>query len=156
MKHLLKLTILFGLLFAVQTAFGQALPAGASVQQHPTHQDACTEITTANVSVNSQVTLTIGPPPSGQSVYLGTIELQASNDATGSAESNTDFTSTNLGGWIYAFSQPGTASTQGLNTVLNYPTGQKAAGPGTKVTIVSPAAVTHVSFNISACYWFAP
>lgn len=155
MTRLFKLAILLGLLCAVP-AFAQTLPAATSVQQHPTHQDACTEISTANTTVNAQETLTIGPPPSGQSVYISQLDLQASNDATGSAESNASFTSTNLNGWIYVFSQAGTASTQGLDRNVTFPTGLKAAGPGVKVTIVSPAAVTHVSFNIQACYWFAP
>lgn len=126
------------------------------VQQHQTHLDSGTNIN-ATAAVNNAVTLTIPAPPAGQYIYISEIDLQVVNDATGAVtQQNVAFTSTNLNSWQFLYSSANAANTSSSFGPIIFPTGLKAPSPGTKVTIVSPAANTHAAYNINVVYWIAP
>ena len=115
---------------------------------------AMARCTTANAraAVNNAVTLTL-TPPDGQHVYLCGWELTVSQNGTSTANTNLVFTSTNLGGWAYAYSLAATANLSLTHAVrLAWPV--KSTTATTAVTFVSPAAQTNTAFSISAFYFY--
>ncbi len=155
----LRKTLLAGvsslaLMLGASDAFSDA--AGTAVTQTATHLDAAqfwigqaagaTSCNTVSGTVASN-TITI-TPPSGQFVYLTTLIVQLSTDATGATAVPTVST-TNLsssGGVSAAvFSLATTLSTTGaLNTgfVLPFPVGGlKSSAPGVAVTFVPSATM---------------
>lgn len=126
----------------------------ASVQQSPTMLHACST-TTATAAVNNTATVTL-TPPNGQFVYLCGLDITISQDATGGvASTNLTVTSTNFGGWLWKFSNAGTASTTHEQSFFFGSNVVKAAQAGTAVTFVSPAINLHAAYSITAYYYFA-
>src|SRR5579864_6418044 len=103
-----KLITLF--LFSLLLVCHDARAVGETpVAQTGVRQDAC--ITTNNVAaVNTAVTLTIAK--GSGCIYITELDFTASEDGTGGTDSwtNLAFTTTNLGGWQYEFSQPTAAA----------------------------------------------
>ena len=64
----------------------------------------------ATAAVNTQTTLTIPAPVSGQSNYICSLAYQVNNDNTGTAVTNVVSTSTNFNSFAVKFSAPNTAS----------------------------------------------
>lgn len=126
------------------------------VQQTATDRTGCSPIS-FTAAVNNTVTLTL-TPPSGQYVYFCGLTLGLSNDATGTvASANLTFTSTNLGGWLWKFSDIGTANVTTQQTFFTSPRWLlRSQVAGTAVTIVSPAINLHAAYGINAAYYFAP
>ena len=156
---------LLGLLGA---AFLAALPLGSALAQVSPNQttqtgtrlDACTQtaVGTNFNTVNTQSTATI-VVPAGLYAYICKIELEAMQDATGNAMTNLSFTSTGLGSGAanspqWAVSQPLTVNGAYSRDIV-YATPLKSATSGTNVTVVSPAAQTHVGFGIKIVYYLA-
>jgi len=123
---------------------------GTATTQTATRYDACTPINKVGAA-NAQITLTI-PAVAGQYIYVAGIDLTAAQNATATVATLSQFTSTNLGGWIYQFSLAATANAQ-VSEHFYFTTPLKAPIAGTAVTIVSPAAATNTAFNINACYY---
>lgn len=125
-------------------------------QQSATDLRACSP-KSATAAVNNAVTLTI-TPPNGMYVYLCGLDVTLANDGTGAvASTNLSFTSTNLGGWAWKFSQSGTANTTlAQSFVVGAGLAIKAAAPGVAVTIVSPVANLDATYSTTAYYYFAP
>lgn len=124
------------------------------IQQVQKDLTACTPIS-ATAAINNTVTLTL-TPPSGQYVYLCNLVVGISNNATGTvASTNLTFTSTNLGGWLWKFSDVGTAN---VTTQSPFVTSTRwllrSQVAGTAVTIVSPAVNAQAAYNINAAYYF--
>lgn len=145
--------LVFTLLLCAFGASAQQGVPGQLVQQSPTDLGACTAAN-ATAAVNNQVTLTI-TPPNGMSVYICGIDVSVSQDGTATVNTNTQFTSTNIGGWKWTYSLAATANlsiTQFFD--FNHPI--KSTTPGTAVTIVSPTAKADTAFNINAYYYIAP
>lgn len=145
--------VLLALLLCVGAAFAQAGVPGTLVQQSPTELRACTPAH-ADGAVNSQQTVTL-TPPAGQSVYVCGIDFSASQNGTATANTNSTFTSTNLGGWKFVYSLAATANTM-FGQAMNFSQPLKSVIPGTVVTVVSPAALTNTAFSINVYYYYAP
>src|SRR4051812_2777664 len=107
MKRFITIAV-FALLAGVSLYAQQGVP-GTIVQQSPTELRACSP-THSDAAINTQVTVTL-TPPSGQSVYICGIDFTASQNATATANTNSQFTSTNLGGWKFTYSLAATANT---------------------------------------------
>jgi hypothetical protein len=143
-----------GLCLLLAGAPTQAQQNGASrVQQDATMLNACSP-TNQTAAVNTQVTVTL-TPPSGQSVYICGVDLTASQNGTATANTNSTFTSTNLGGWLWKYSIAATANLA-ISQAFYFSQPMKSVIPGTAVTIVSPAALAQTAFSINVYYYFAP
>jgi hypothetical protein len=149
---LVLLVFLFGNTGRYVLEAQQGVP-GALVQQSPTELRACVP-THNDLAVNNQVTLTITPPP-GQSVYICGLDVTASQNGTATINTNSKFTSTNIGGWVFEYSLAATANTM-MAQAFNFSQPLKSVIPGTAVTIVSPAAIANTAFSINAYYYTAP
>jgi len=141
-------------------ALGQAHNAAAQalVQQSPTHVDAgnLTAVGTNWNTVNTQSTAT-ATAPGGQYVYVTALYMGACQDGTGVAAANLNFTTTNLGGAEFAYSTALSANAcPNEPGLVNFPVPLKAAQAGTAVTLVSPAAQSHIGFATEIFYYTAP
>lgn len=138
-------------LFAVMLYVGHAQTA---VQHSGTHVDAATQVSTIASSAGT-LTLT---PVAGQCVYITSLEIDASEDATGvAATAQTTVTTTNISGspiWTIA---SGTASAGLANPpiAMAFPGGLKAATCGTAVTFVEPTFTTHQTIRINVAWYSA-
>ena len=146
MKHL---AILFSLISSVALA-QQAQPA-TPVQQAATMLNAAQLVQTASGTAQQTITIT---PPSGQYVYILNVDI-VSVATTAPAASALTHTSTNLGGMKW---YGGLTATGGVADKVAWIAAQplKSSAPGTAVTIVSNAAITNVTYNLSVTYYFAP
>lgn len=127
------------------------------VQQSATMLHACTA-QNATAAVNVQVTLTL-TPPAGQYVYVCGIDVASSQNATSTANTNSQYTSTNLGPagstWAWKYSIAATANLA-ITQAFYFTQALRSTQPGVAVTIVSPAALAQTAFSINAYYYFAP
>jgi len=146
-------------------AFGQA-----AVQQSGIRFDAASNVGFVQAAVGSQSVLTI-TPPGGQYVYLTAIGIDVCQNATSTAISNGNVTSSGIVGTpSWSFSAPATANTcafgvGGVGPVgYGYPATTvaerfalplKSAAPGTAVVLTSPTT-TNVQYTLRAYYYFAP
>ena len=136
------------------------LPARAWAQQiTPTQQaasryDVCSVLSVSG-AVNTAVAVT-STPPNGQFVYVCGVDVQASQDATATANTNLTFSSTNLNSWHYTYSLPVSATSSNITYASSWAGVVRAPAAGTAVTIVSPAATVHTAFSINLYYYFAP
>lgn len=137
-------------------AFAQT-PLVPLVQQSSQRLDAATTCfsgTNYN-TVNTQSTATISAS-AGQYFYITWLYLAAASDATGSANTNLNFTSTGIVGtpqWGYSLAATASAGIVVQNGPLTTPI--KTAQPGQVATIVSPAATLHTGFAIVACGYYS-
>jgi len=132
-------------------AIGQTL-----TQQSQQHLDAgaplCVSTNFNTVNTQGLCTITV---PAGQFVYISRMELEACEDATGSAATNVNFTSSGLGSInpSWSLSMPVGANTCSYREI-SWPTTLKSQAPGTNVVITSPAAITHTGFGIKVYGYF--
>lgn len=154
MKRNLLLAFLVSLL-AVGAMYGQAVTTATPTQQTATHADASTIVGNSSTSA-ATITLT---PLAGQCIYVTSIEIDNTEDATGvAAAAQTNLTTTNLGGLAWKIPS-GTASAGLMNPplFLNYSPGAiKAATCGTAVTFVLPTFATHQTLNVNVTAFSAP
>jgi hypothetical protein len=154
--------------FSLVALLALALPAaaqnvcgsqGACVQQVPTRPDAAiaVQMGTNTGTVNTQSVATVSVP-GGLFAYVTGIYLDACGNATGSASTNVNFTSTGLSGnpsWSFSATAANLTSTC-LRLGDSFATPLKSSAPGTNVVITSPAATTNTGYTIRVYYYFAP
>jgi len=142
-------------------AFGGIANAQVVVTESPSRGDVATIVCpltssgAAPPAVNTQVTATC-TPPSGQYVYIVGLSFDVCTNGTGSAVTNSDFTSTNLpGSPIWSFSIAATASIcQHWSEPLSTPLRSLTAG--TAVTVVSPVAAANNNYVPRVYAYYAP
>lgn len=122
---------------------------GQLTQQSPTRLDACTGIST---SVASAATITI-TPPSGQYVYLCTVDIQNCAGVAVTGAAPLTMSTTNLGGLAYTI---GTGSTAGIcqPQPAAWAAPYKSAAPGVAVTLVLPTFTTNQVIRVTAFYYY--
>lgn len=156
-KNLIILTALVVLLVVVVMAQNPQQAGPTAVQMTNGIYNLIPISNTA--AVNNQVTLTIPAPPSGQYNYICTLEFNASQDGTATANTNLAITTTNFNSWTDKYSMPATAL---LTFDKVYPWGSPSTGcvksiaSGTATTFVSPGATLHTAFTLQAGYFQAP
>lgn len=126
------------------------------VQQSTNDLTACATLGTANGTAQQTVTIT---PPAGQYVYVCGIDFQYC--ASGSAPTATNNVLTTTTGFAsnpkWGLSVPVTVNVcYASGGPFYWPIPLKSANPGTAITVVSPAAITNVTFNINVTGYFAP
>lgn len=127
------------------------------VQQSQTMLNACTAFN-QTAAVNAQVTVTL-TPPAGQYVYVCGIDVASSQNGTSTANTNSQYTSTNLGpsgntwGWKYSLAA---AANTAISQSFYFTQPLKSTQPGVAVTIVSPTALAQTAFSINAYFYYAP
>ena len=132
---------------------------GTCVQQVPSRLDATVFVAqgTNNNTVNQQSVAT-ATPPGNMYVYITAIIIDVCGDATGTAATNVNFTSTGIAGtpsWSYSSTTGTTASLcQHFGDQFSIPL--KSTAPGTAVVITSPTAIVHNGNNIRIYGYFAP
>ncbi len=139
-------------LLAVGIAYAQG---PASIQQSPTVLDSGLLMQTT-ATTGTTLTLT---PLAAQSIYIKQIDFSNCQDATGisAAASPTQVTTTNLYGLQWNMASGGaTAGSCPQSFSISYPTGLKAATPGTAVTVVTPTYITHQTIRVTVTYYSAP
>ncbi len=148
------------LAFAFLPVFCGLAFAQVPVQQSGTMLNAASQVCAITSSgtplaVNTTTTATCNAP-SGQYVYLVGVTFEVCTDGTGTAQNQVTFTSTNISNTpSFEYSIAATASIcQRWSEVFATPL--KSAAPGTNVTLVSPSAALHNSYNIRAYYYNAP
>ena len=141
--------------FVLSVLVGTAAQAQSVVpiQQVATRNDVCSMMSTST-AVNALFNLTL-TPPNGQFVYLCGIDLVASQDATGNANTNLTFSTTGLNTWHYTFS-----NVSAVNTNVSYTSSWvgvvKSPTAGGAVTFTSPTAAAHTAYSINVYYYYAP
>lgn len=133
--------------------------SGTCVQQVPTRLDATTFVAqgTNNNTVNQQSVATV-TVPGNMSAYITAIVIDVCGDATGTASTNVNFTSSGITGapsWSFS-STTGTTASLCFHMGDQFAVPLKSSAPGTNVVITSPAAVLHTAFNIRIYGYFAP
>jgi hypothetical protein len=145
------------LLFCLATSAPVWAQTPTVIQQSATMLHACTA-QNATAAVNNQVTLTL-TPPAGQYVYVCGIDVTSSQNGTSTANTNSQYTSTNLGPagntWGWKYSMAATANLA-ISQAFYFTQALRSTQPGVAVTIVSPAALAQTAFSINAYYYFAP
>lgn len=132
---------------------------GTCVQQVPTRLDAGTFVAqgTNDHTVNQQSVATV-TVPGGMYAYITAVIIDVCGDATGTAATNTNFTSTGIIGtpsWSFSATTGTTAALcQHFGDQFAIPL--KSSAPGTNVVITSPSAQVHTAFNIRVFGYFAP
>lgn len=132
---------------------------GTCVQQSASRLDATQFVAqgTNNNTVNQQSVATV-TVPGNLSAYITAIVIDVCGDATGTAATNTNFTSTGITGtpsWSFS-------ATTGTTAALCFHLGDqfsvplKSSAPGTNVVITSPSAQLHTAFNIRVFGYYAP
>ena len=107
-------------------------------------------------TVNTAYTLTL-TPPDGQFVYLTSLYISVTGDGTGSTQTVTAFTSTNLGAtWEYATTSATQVNVRKVIDQVQYTPPVRSIKQGVPVTFVSPSAVAQNAYCIRATYYFAP
>ena len=157
------LLALAGVILYVGTASAQVgvcnPSSGTCVQQSPTRLDATTFVAqgTNNNTVNQQSVATV-TVPGNLSAYITAIVIDVCGDATGTAATNTNFTSTGITGtpsWSFSATTGTTAALcQHFGDYFAVPL--KSQQPGTNVVITSPSAQLHTAFNIRVYGYYAP
>jgi hypothetical protein len=118
------------------------------VTQSPTKLDAATFLygqsngaTSCNTvsQTAAQDTVTIPAAPGGQYIYITGVYIQISTDATGVTETGTISTTNITGAPFWSFNTALSTTSQGVVLSDTFPTGLKAAQPGTAVTFVPSA-----------------
>jgi hypothetical protein len=132
---------------------------GTCVQQVPSRLDAGTFVAqgTNNNTVNQQSVATVATP-GGLYAYVTAIVIDICGDATGTAATQVNFTSTGLIGtpsWNYS-ATTGTSLSTCQHWGDYFATPLKGSAPGTNVVITSPTAILHTAFNIRVIGYFAP
>lgn len=113
----------------------------------------------ATAAINTQTTLTIPAPQSGWYNYVCFLSFHASEDASGTIQTQAVTTSTNFNSFALKFSLAATAS---INYHQDFYWGTpgagcvKSAAPTTATTFVSPAAAANVAYTWGATYFQAP
>lgn len=152
---------LLALLALALPAFAQNVcgSQGACVQQSPTRPDAAIAVqmgtNTGTPNQQSVATVTV---PGGLYAYVTAIYMDVCGNATGSAQTNVNFTSTGLTGtpsWSYSATAANILSTC-LRLGDSFATPLKGSAPGTNVVITSPSGVTNNSYTIRVYYYLAP
>ena len=132
-----------------------------TVQQNSQRLDAATfaVVSTNYNTINTQAVATI-TPPAGQYVYITRIELEVMQNATGTAVTNLNFTSTGLGTGATASPQWGVTLALTANASLyrdvNMTTPLRSAIAGQNVTVTSPAALASTAYGIKVYGYFSP
>jgi hypothetical protein len=154
MKKMLSL-LLTALLFST-SLYAQAGIPGTLTQQAPTMLNAILKVNTGQGT--AQQTLTLQPASSAY-VYLIGFTYEACW-TTAPTAALTNITSTNLQNtpkWQGAVGLTVTGATWGCDKVAFTPaTPVKSNASGTAVTLVTNAAITNVTYNITAYWYEAP
>lgn len=158
-KRLIPLVVAAAVLFPPIAAFAQVQAPGATYVQQAQPLFSCNQTTTATGAANTAVTATL-TPPSGQYVYICSIDIQEAANAavTGAAGPAPVFTTTNLPTNLVWWGNNATQGTgQNTNVVSHdYPTFLKSATAGTAFTIVTSAGQAANSVRINLVAFFAP
>jgi hypothetical protein len=152
MKKLIALSLLVA--FGTSAQSNPGTVGAQAVQQSSQRLDACSGVATG--SGTAQQTLTITPPP-GNYVYFCWIEV-IQTATTAPALTALTHTTTNLGSPTSLKLFDLFPAATGVVKTLFYPGNGllKSTVAGTAVTIVSNAAVTNITYNVTAGYYFAP
>ena len=132
---------------------------GTCVQQVATRLDAGTFVAqgTNNNTVNQQSVATV-TPPGNLYAYITAIIIDICGDATGTAATQVNFTSSGISGspsWSYS-ATTGTSLSTCQHWGDQFAVPLKSNAPGTAVVITSPSAILHTAFNIRVFGYFAP
>jgi hypothetical protein len=153
---IVRLYLLLALLIALT-----GLASAQTVQQNSQRFDAATfaVVSTNYNTINQQAVATV-TPPAGQFIYITRIELEVMQNATGTAVTNLNFTSTGLGTGATASPQWGVSLPLTANATLyrdiNMGTPLRTAIAGQNVTITSPAALASTAYGIKIYGYFSP
>lgn len=155
-KHLCLIAAAALVLLPLGLIAQNSLTVGSPVQQSPTRLDVATQVANCNVAVNNTCTATATPPGSNF-VYIVGVDLEVCQDATGLAQTNVSWTTTNLYGAPILFTYSTPLTVDGCNyKFIPYNPPVKAVSPGTAVTVVSPAADTHAAYTTNIFWYSAP
>jgi hypothetical protein len=136
------------------------LASAQTVQQQSQRLDAAqfVVVSTNYNTINTQAVATV-TPPAGQYVYITRIEIEVLQNATGTAVTNLNFTSTGLGTGATASPQWGVTLALTANASLyrdvNMTTPLRSAIAGQNVTITSPAALASTAYGIKIYGYFS-
>lgn len=160
-RYLSALAALLSAAFIATGATAQVCnpSSGTCVQQVPTRLDATTFVTqgTNNNTVNQQSVATV-TVPGNMYAYITAIVIDICGDATGTAATQVNFTSSGISGspsWSYS-ATTGTSAATCQHWGDQFAIPLKSNAPGTNVVITSPAAILHTAFNIRIFGYFAP
>lgn len=150
---------LLAVLLLVVPVFAQVQSPGATLVQQAQPYVTCNQTNTATGAANTAVTATL-TPPSGQYVYLCSIDIQevANAAVTGAAGPAPIFTTTNLPTNLVWWGNNATQGTgQNTNVVSHdYPSYLKSSVAGTAFTIATSAGQSTDSVRINVAAFFAP
>jgi len=142
-------------LLLASVAFAQQATTATPVQQTATRLDTCGSLAITS-GLNASAVLIL-QPPAGQYVYICAIDLQVTNDATGGVvQTQVSFTSSGIGNWTYTYSSVNAANTNSVDKNFIYALPVKSSTPGARVTLVSPPANLHASYNMTVYSYSAP
>lgn len=126
---------------------------GTSVTQTSIRADAAQFFTQTLGAVNTNATTTI--PAGNGYIYIDYLRITVSTNATGTAQNQVQFTTTNLGGVAWQYSVAAAAE-QNVDVAGNLGIAPlRAPAPGTAVTIIPPAAATNNSYQVVVGYHYA-
>lgn len=107
-----------------------------------------------DAAINTLLTVTV-PAIDGKFIYVTGLDLVVSNNATGGVKSvNLKFTSTNLWGWAYLFSEVGTAWVNTIDRSFQFMEPLKSQTAGVPLSIVSPAVNAQAAYSINIYYYY--
>lgn len=139
--------------------YAQQIVPGSTPTQSVQPLYNCNQTISATGAANTAVTATL-TPPSGQYVYICTIDIQevANGAVTGAAGPAPIFTTTNLPTNLVWWGNNATQGTGAFTNVLTgiYPLTLKSATAGTAFTIVTSAGQSTDSVRINVTAFFAP
>lgn len=153
------------LILASGVAFAQQAPA---IQQSGSRLDTATGLygpaggatscaTVNTTAANNTVTIT---PPSGYYVYITSVNVDISGDATGTTGVATMSTTNLTGGPFWTLATLAVATGSGGGGIRNihdiYPTGLRSTAPGTAVTFVPSAQIANQIVCARVSAYFAP
>lgn len=150
----------YGLVFGLGSfVVAQQVYPGATPTQAVQPFTNCNQTATATGAANTAVTATM-TPPSGQYVYICTIDIQevANGAVTAAAGPAPIFTTTNLPNNLVWWGNNATQGTGVFTNILTgiYPMTLKSAAAGTAFTIVTSAGQSTNSVRINVTGFFAP
>lgn len=116
---------------------------------------ACATVNTT--TANNTVTIT---PPAGQYVYITSVNIDVTGDATGTTGVATMSTTNLTGGPFWSLATLSVATGSGGGGIRSlrdvYPTGLKSTAPGTAVTFVPSAQIANQIVCTRVSAFFAP
>jgi len=143
-----------GLFLGLSSALGQT-----SITQYGSRLDSTNAVAVGtNFNTVNQQAVATATSQAGLYVYVTGIDIELCGDATGTAATNTNFTSTGISGtpsWSFSATTGTTAGTcQRIGD--NFAIPLRSVNPGTNVVVTSPTAQTHTAFGIRIFYYLAP